>query len=56
MKKLLIIFILLTASCLVHAGVPESVAHALKKAGIPESDAAMFVQAVDASQPELNRF
>ncbi len=54
MKKLLTIFILLTASCLVHAGVPEPVAHALKKAGIPESDAAMFVQAVDASQPELS--
>ncbi len=54
MKKLLIIFILLSTACSVHAEVPTPVADALKKAGIPESDAAMFVQAVDASQPELS--
>ncbi len=54
MKKLLIIFMLLATASFVHAGIPEPVAHALKKAGIPESDAAMFVQAVDSSQPELS--
>ncbi len=54
MKKLLIIFMLLSAAGLVHAGVPDTVADALKKAGIPESGVAMFVQAVDANQPELS--
>jgi serine-type D-Ala-D-Ala carboxypeptidase/endopeptidase (penicillin-binding protein 4) len=54
MRPLLILISLLLMTALAKAEVPASVAEALKQAGIPESGAAMFVQAVDASQPELS--
>jgi serine-type D-Ala-D-Ala carboxypeptidase/endopeptidase (penicillin-binding protein 4) len=54
MKKLLIIFILLSVSSLVQGGIPVPVADALKKAGIPESGAAIFVQSVNEATPELS--
>jgi serine-type D-Ala-D-Ala carboxypeptidase/endopeptidase (penicillin-binding protein 4) len=54
MKKVLIFLSLVLATCVAHAGLPEPVADALKKAGIPESGAAVFVQAVNNDQPELS--
>lgn len=54
MKKCLTFFGLFLATCLAHAGLPAPVADALKKAGIPEANTAVFVQAVDANQPSLS--
>jgi len=54
MKHLLLFISLIFAISIAQAKVPEPVAKALKKAGIPESGAAMFVQAVDAKRPELS--
>jgi serine-type D-Ala-D-Ala carboxypeptidase/endopeptidase (penicillin-binding protein 4) len=54
MKKCLIFFGLFLATCLAHAGLPEPVADALKKAGIPDANTAVFVQAVNANQPLLS--
>lgn len=53
MKKLIISLSLLLSVSAVHAELPATVAEALKKAGIPQSGAAVFVQAVDSEQPSL---
>jgi len=54
MKKFCILVSLLLTTTFAHAQVPTTVAEALKKAGIPASNAAIFVQAVDAKQPALS--
>lgn len=54
MKKCLIFFSLFLATCIAHAGLPEPVANALKKAGIAEANTAVFVQAVNADKPSLS--
>ena len=54
MKKCLIFFGLFLATCIAHAGLPEPVANALKKAGIAEANTAVFVQAVNADKPSLS--
>lgn len=54
MKKCLIFFSLFLATCIAHAGLPEPVANALKKAGITEANTAVFVQAVNADKPSLS--
>jgi D-alanyl-D-alanine carboxypeptidase/D-alanyl-D-alanine-endopeptidase (penicillin-binding protein 4) len=54
MKQIFSFICLIFIIGLAQAKVPEPVAKALKKAGIPVSGAAMFVQPVDAKQPELS--
>ncbi len=54
MKKQLIFFALMLANFAAQAQLPESIAAALKKAGIPESGAAIYVQAVNSDQPSLS--
>lgn len=53
MKKLFTFLSLILMTSFAQAELPATVAAALKKAGIPESGAAMYVQAVDANQPSL---
>jgi len=53
MKKLFTVLSLILFTNLVHAALPPTVAAALKKAGIPESGASLYVRAVDAKQPSL---
>lgn len=49
-----VIFIgLFFASMMAGAALPEAVSTELKKAGIPESAVAVYVQSVDGSQPDL---
>lgn len=54
MKKLLIFASLMLATFLAHAQLPAPVSEALKKAGIPESGVAIFVQQVDGKKPSLS--
>lgn len=54
MKKLLFIFLACFANLTAYAELPESVASALKKAGIPVQNVAIYVQAVEGDQPILN--
>lgn len=53
MRVYLLISLMLT-SFFVHAELPEAVSAELKKAGIPESSVAIYVQDVDARQPSLS--
>ncbi|MFW5432738.1 MAG: D-alanyl-D-alanine carboxypeptidase/D-alanyl-D-alanine-endopeptidase [Methylophilaceae bacterium] len=54
MKKLLTFASLLLATFCVHAELPTTVSKALKQAGIPESNTAIYVQAVDSKKPSLS--
>lgn len=54
MRKPLIFICLLLASLHAHAELPETVAGALKKAGIPLQNVAVYVQAVESNRPILN--
>ena len=54
MKKTLVIVSLLLTSSLAFADLPEPVLIALKKAGIPESGTAVYVQAVDSKVPSVS--
>lgn len=54
MKKILTIFWLFSLSFFAHAELPASVADALKKAGIPQQNVSVYVQAVEATSPILS--
>lgn len=54
MKKLLVSFCLVLVSHIAHAGLPKPIASALKKAGIPESGASIYVQPVDGKHAQLS--
>lgn len=54
MKKILAFISLMIVSSLAAADLPEPVLKALKKAGIPESGAAVYVQAVDSKVPSIS--
>jgi len=54
MKKFLIFASLMLASLLVHAELPATVLDALKNAGIPPQNVAVYVQAVESSSPILS--
>ena len=54
MKKFLIFVSLMLASLLVHAELPATVLDALKNAGIPPQNVAVYVQAVESSSPILS--
>lgn len=55
MMKLLITLLSLICSIgNVSAGLPIEIADALKKAGVPESNTAIFVQAVDGDRPMIS--
>lgn len=54
MKKILAFISLLLVSGLAAADLPEPVLKALNKAGIPESGAAIYVQAVDSKVPSIS--
>jgi len=54
MKKLFILVSLLLCIQAAQAKLPAPVAEALKKAGIPESGIAVYVQDVDSSKPALS--
>lgn len=54
MKKFLIFASLVLASLHGHAELPNTVADALKKAGIPQQDMAVYVQAVEGNSPILS--
>lgn len=53
MKKCILFVSLMLAISVTYAALPETVSNALKKAGIPESGTAVFVQAVDSDQPSI---
>ncbi len=53
MKKLLTFISFMFITHLAQATLPEPVAAALKKAGIPESGISIFVQAVDENKPRF---
>ncbi len=53
MKKLLFICLSLL-SCFARAELPASVANALKRAGIPQQNVAVYVQAVESTSPILS--
>lgn len=53
MKKL-VVFLTFLMPCMVHAELPTAVATALKKAGIPEQNVSVFVQAVESESPILS--
>jgi serine-type D-Ala-D-Ala carboxypeptidase/endopeptidase (penicillin-binding protein 4) len=54
MKKFLIFTSLMLVSWLVHAELPATVLDALKNAGIPPQDVAVYVQAVESKSPILS--
>ncbi len=54
MKKITLYLVLSLASCWALAELPAPVAEALKRAGIPQSNVAVYVQAVEASVPILS--
>ncbi len=54
MKKLIIFVSLMLASLFVHAELPAAVADALKNAGIPQQNVAVYVQAVESNSPILS--
>jgi serine-type D-Ala-D-Ala carboxypeptidase/endopeptidase (penicillin-binding protein 4) len=51
MKKLITFFSLMIVSGIASAALPPEVSDALKKAGVPESGTAIFVQDVDSNKP-----
>ncbi len=53
MKRILTV-VLLCLSFSAHADLPASVADALKKAGIPQQNVSVYVQAVDSDRPILS--
>jgi serine-type D-Ala-D-Ala carboxypeptidase/endopeptidase (penicillin-binding protein 4) len=53
-SRALTFFSLVLSSSMVFAGLPTEIANALKKAGIPESGTAIFVQAIDADRPMIS--
>ena len=53
-RKALFLLTLLASFC-VHAELPASVADALKKAGIPQQNVAVYVQAVESNSPILSQ-
>ena len=52
--KLLFLCVMMAFSVLSQAELPSAVAEALKKAGIPQTAVAVYVQPVDASAPSLS--
>ena len=52
--KLLFMCVMMVFSVLSQAELPSAVAEALKKAGIPQTAVAVYVQPVDASAPSLS--
>jgi D-alanyl-D-alanine carboxypeptidase/D-alanyl-D-alanine-endopeptidase (penicillin-binding protein 4) len=54
MKKFLIFASLMLVSLLVHAELPATVLAALKNAGIPPQNVAVYVQAVESNSPILS--
>lgn len=53
MMRTIVFLLTLVASVSVRAELPVNVAEALKKAGIPQEDVAVLVQAVDSDRPIL---
>ncbi|MDP3609032.1 MAG: D-alanyl-D-alanine carboxypeptidase/D-alanyl-D-alanine-endopeptidase [Methylophilus sp.] len=54
MKYLMTCLVFSVSSLLAHAGLPVAVDEALKSAGIPQENVAIYVQAVDANVPTLS--
>lgn len=54
MKKIITLFALHLVALSANAELPNSIADALKKAGIPQSSVAIYVQAVEADVPILS--
>lgn len=54
MNRLVIFFSLMLGANMVFAGLPVEIGNALKKAGIPESGTAIFVQAIDDDKPIIS--
>lgn len=54
LRKCIVRFSLMLASLSAYAELPASVADALKKSGIPQQSVAIYVQAVEGSDPILN--
>jgi D-alanyl-D-alanine carboxypeptidase/D-alanyl-D-alanine-endopeptidase (penicillin-binding protein 4) len=54
MKRLTLFFVLSLLHVLAYAALPTAVSDALKHAGIPQENVAVYVQAVDANMPVLS--
>ena len=52
--KLLFLCVMMAFSVLSQAELPSAVAEALKKAGIPQTAVAVYVQPVDAAVPTVS--
>ena len=55
MMRLAVLLLTLLASFCAHAELPDSVAEALKKAGIPQQNVAVYVRAVESNSPILSQ-
>lgn len=54
MKKLILFFVLILVQLRAQAELPSTVADALKKAGIPQSNVAIYIQSVDAATSSVS--
>ena len=55
MMRSMVFFLTFLASFCAHADLPVSVADALKKAGIPQQNVAVYVRAVESDRPILSQ-